>query len=438
MSNLCFISKVLEKVIAQQLNEHLVLNNLQEPFQSAYRSGHSTETALLRIQNDIVKAIGEQKVVLLTMIDLSAAFDTVNHECLLSTLQDLGIRDTALQWFRSYLTCRQQKININGTLSNSMDLTCGVPQGSVLGPILFTVYTWSLGRLIHQNGLQYHIYADDTSIYMSVKPGILDEGIKQIEQCVAMIQQWMCKFQLKMNDDKTEFMIISSKRLASKFTTQSLTIKDSAIEPSTSVRNLGVFLDHHASMEIHINNLCRGLYFQLKNIRALRKYLDQESLECIIHAFLTSKIDYCNSLLCGLPMSLTNRLQMIQNTAARILTGTPRFQHITPVLKSLHWLPVHRRIEYKVLLLVYKSVKDLAPSYLKELICPYVPSRRLRSSDQHLLHIPYTSSSLIQSRTFSVAGPHLWNSLPYDLRALSNIELFKSKLKTHLFKLTFN
>ena len=188
-----------------------------EPFQSAYRAGHCTESALLRIQNDIIKAVGEQKVVLLTMIDLSAAFNTVNQECLLSTLHDLGIRDTALEWFRSYLTTRQQKVIIKGNCSDSKDLTCGVPQGSVLGPILFTVYTWSLGRLIQQSKLQYHIYADDTSIYLSVKPGDLKKGIKQIEQCIALVQQWMCKFQLKMNNDKTEFMIISSKRTESKF-----------------------------------------------------------------------------------------------------------------------------------------------------------------------------------------------------------------------------
>ena len=438
VSNLSFISKILEKVVAQQLNEHLMLNNLQEPYQSAYRAGHSTETALLRIQNDIVKAVGEQKVVLLTMIDLSAAFDTVNHECLLSMLKDLGIRETALQWFRSYLTCRQQKINIKGTYSESKDLTCGVPQGSVLGPILFTVYTSSLGRLIRQEHLQYHIYADDTSIYLSVEPGNLNDGIKQIERCVALVQQWMCKFQLKMNNDKTEFMIISSKRLRDKITPSPLAIKDSLIVPSTSVRNLGVTLDHHAAMDFHVQNVCRGAYLQLKNIRALRNYLDRASLECVIHAFVTSRLDYCNSLLCGLPVSLVNRLQLIQNTAARILTGTPRYDHITPVLKSLHWLPILKRIEYKILLLVYKSVHHLAPSYLQELIIPYVPSRTLRSGDQHLLTVPYTTSAMIQSRAFSMAGPRFWNSLPYDIRTVPCIELFKSKLKTHLFKVTFN
>ena len=438
VSNLSFISKVLEKVVAQQLNEHLLLNNLQDTYQSAYRAGHSTETALLRIKNDIVKAVGERKVVLLTMIDLSAAFDTVNHERLLSTLNEFGVRDSALEWFQSYLTGRQQKVNIKGTHSDSKELTCGVPQGSVLGPILFTVYTASLGRLFRQEHLRYHIYADDTTFYLSIDPENLPDGIDQIERCMALIQQWMRKFHLKMNEDKTEFMIISSERLTNRFTPSSLTIGETFIEPSTSVRNLGVTLDHHITMDAYIQNLCRVAYFQLKNIGAVRKYLDRESLECVIHAFLTSKLDYCNSLLCGLPASLIDRLQLIQNTAARILTGTPRFDHITPVLQSLHWLPVQQRIMYKILLLVFKSVHHLAPSYLRELICPYIPSRKLRSSDQHLLKVPYAKSAFVQTRTFSVAGPRLWNSLPYDLRTVQCFERFKSKLKTHLFREAFD
>jgi hypothetical protein len=164
--------------------------------------GHSTETALLRIHNDIIGAIGERKVVLLVQLDLSAAFDTVNHECLVSILQELGVSDTALQWFRSYLQCRQQAIYIKGTRSDIRDLSCGVPQGSVLGPILFTIYTISLGRLLRDQCPDYHIYANDTSLYMCVKPNQLAEATAQLTSCVSLIHRWMNKHQLKMNDDK--------------------------------------------------------------------------------------------------------------------------------------------------------------------------------------------------------------------------------------------
>ena len=160
VSNLTFVSKIIEKVVASRLNHHLMVNNLQEPFQSAYRVNHSTETAMLRVQNDIIRAPGDNKVVLLVLIDLSAAFDTVNHERLLSTLHAIGITGKALAWFMSYLQNRSQTITISGKQSRSQQLECGVPQGSVLGPILFNVYTAALGLLLRQEKTNYSMYAE--------------------------------------------------------------------------------------------------------------------------------------------------------------------------------------------------------------------------------------------------------------------------------------
>ena len=434
VSNLIFLSKVLEKVVAAQLDDHLTRNGLHEPFQSAYRPGHSTETALVRVHNDIVRAIGKHKVVLFVMLDLSAAFDTVNHRCLLSILQELGVGGSVLHWFQSYLECRQQQINIHGTYSDTKELKCGVPQGSVLGPILFNIYTSSLGRLLRQHLPQYHLYADDSNLYLCRKLSQLASGTLQVGKCVSLIQSWMCQHQLKMNEDKTEYLVISSKQMATKIQPVPLVIGNHDITPSSSAKSLGVVLDSHVSMEAHISTICKSSYLQLQNISKLRKYLDRDSLECLVHAFITSKLDYCNSLLYGLPASQLNRLQRIQNTAARILTGTHRYEHIRPVLQELHWLPVDKRVEYKILLLVYKSLSNLAPGYLKELLVPHAPTRSLRSRDQQLLKVPFTSSALVQSRAFSVTGPRLWNALPCAIRSAANTESFKTKLKTHLFK----
>jgi hypothetical protein len=438
VSNLSFISKILEKVVASQLNQHLTRNDLHEPFQSAYRKAHSTETALLKVQNDVIRAVGERKIVLLVMLDLSAAFDTVDHECLLATLEHLGVCAVALQWFRSYLSIRSQMVSIKGTLSESRNLSCGVPQGSVLGPILFTLYTSALGRLLQQEVPQYHMYADDTSLYLSVKPTELEDAVEQMVSCISLVQNWMCSHQLKMNDDKTEYLIISSKHMEHKIAPAPLVIGNSEINPSQSARYLGVTIDRFVTMESHISNVCRSSYMQLKNIAKLRPFIDRSSMECIIHGFVTTRLDYCNSLLCGLPSTMLHRLQLIQNTAARILTGTPKFEHITPVLRTLHWLPVEQRIRYKILLTVFKALHKLAPRYIQDMIVPYIPSRNLRSLDLNLLVVPRTSSSLIQARAFSVAGPLMWNSLPPEMRGLDSINKFKSKLKTYLFTQTFN
>ena len=195
-----------------------------------------------------------------------------------------------------------------------------------------------------------------------------------------------------------------------------------------------MLLDKHASMEQYITATCKSAQYHLYNIGRIRKYLSKESTEQLIHAFITSKLDYCNALLCGLPTSQLNRLQRIQNIAARIASLTKSTAHITPVLYDLHWLPVAQRIKFKVLLLVFKCQHGLAPSYLSEFIIPYQQARTLRSSSQHLLQVPFTRKGFFGDRAFGVAGPRLWNELPLELRTVPNVTTFKSKLKTYLFK----
>ena len=310
-----------------------------------------------------------------------------------------------------------------------------MPQGSVLGLILFTIYTSSLGRLLRKHlGDSYHLYADDGQLWITFYQHALDNSIIQMEECVAAVQRWMSDHQLKMNNDKTEVLLIASKQVSQKIGQCSLQIGDHTITPSVTARNIGVVMDSQASMEAHITAVCKSCYMHIYNLNRIRRYLNYESLECMVHAFITSKLDYCNALYCGLPSSLMRRLQLIQNTTARILTRSNRQDSITPVLYALHWLPIEQCVKFKVLILVYKAVNNLAPPYLSELLQPYVPSRGLRSSDQTLLKVPFTTSSLIQTHAFCVAGPRLFNDLPCAIRSAPSLTIFKQKLKTYLFK----
>ena len=161
--------------------------------------------------------------------------------------------------------------------------------------------------------------------------------------------------------------------------------------------------------------------------------MDKHSLACIIHAFVTCRLDYGNALLCGYPESQIQKLQRVQNVAAHLISGRRKYDHITPVLKELHWLPVVKRIQFKVVTTVFKAMHDTAPAYLQELIVPYAPSRGLRSREHNLLCVPFTRSTVAGSRAFSIAGPKLWNALPQYLRDISDISTFKKQLKTHLF-----
>jgi hypothetical protein len=437
VSNLAFVSKVIEKAVAQQLNSHLQINALMEPMQSAYRAGHSTETALLSIQNDVLQALGEREAVLLVLLDLSAAFDTVDHALLLQTLARLGIRGSALDWFRSYLTGRSQVTRVGLEKSNPAPLSCGVPQGSVLGPILFTVYTASLGELLRQHHISYHLYADDSQLWIRCNPRNPHRAAQQMESCIASVQSWMATHFLKMNAEKTEFLVISSAKMSPKIPPLCVSVGNCELKPSSKARNLGVIINSHASMNDQISSVCRSSYLQLRCLRKIQRFVSREALEKLVHAFVTSKLDYCNALYIGIPRHQLQRLQRVQNCAARLLAGADRSDHITPILRDLHWLPVEQRVQFKITLLVYKAITGRAPKYLCDLIKVNVPKRTLRSNNDLQLFIPFTRSHLVKNSCFSFIGPYLFNCLPSHVKHSDTVDSFKRNLKTHLFSICF-
>ena len=181
-------------------------------------------------------------------------------------------------------------------------------------------------------------------------------------------------------------------------------------------------------------NVDRYGIFHFRSIGAIRKHLTDSSTTKLVHSLITTQLDYCNSLLYGLSDSKIQRLQKIQNIAARILTRSPKTCHITPVLKDLHWLPIKSRILFKLLLFMFKAYHQTTPTYITNLITPYNPIRSLRSSEQLLLEVPRTRLNSFGSRAFSVAGPREWNKLPIALRKVKTLNSFKTSLKTFLFK----
>ena len=435
VSNLPFLSKVLEKVVSNQLIKHIQENDLDDKFQSAYKKFHSTETALVRVHNDILRALDEHAGIFLTLLDLSAAFDTVDHNLLLLFLENtIGVKGNALKWIKSYLGGRYQCVSIDGFLSEPVQMMCGVPQGAVLGAYKFCIYTLPIGAIIRHHNINYSIYADDTQLYISFDFKDPKQSLDRLTACVRDIRSWMVENNLKINDDKTEFLVITSRHQNHRAPNVNLTVGNDVIKAAEGARNLGVYFDRCLTMENHITNVARSLNYQLREIRLIRHVLTDRAAEQLMHSLITSRLDYCNSLLSGLPATHLDKLQRCQNTAARIVACLPKREHITPSLKALHWLPVDSRITFKILLLTYRTLHHLAPKYLQELLCLKIPCHDTRSSSKQQLVIPRTNLKTIGDRAFSAVAPKLWNKLPKEIQNAPSITSFKSLLKTHLFK----
>ncbi|XP_048870189.1 uncharacterized protein LOC125742326 [Brienomyrus brachyistius] len=300
------------------------------------------------------------------------------------------------------------------------------------GPV--TVYPIPLGNIIRNHGIGFHCYADDTQLYISVNPDDISL-LSRLEDCLLDIQCWMAKNFLMLNTEKIEVLVIGPKAARNKF--HHLNVGNLPTQPNMVVRNLGVLVDSDLCFDAHIRSITRTAFYHLRNIAKLRKMLSLNDAEKLIHAFVSSRLDYCNALLSGCPSGSLHKLQMVQNAAARVLTNTKKFDHITPVLSSLHWLPVKSRIDYKILLLTYKALNGLTPEYLSELLTTYNPPRLLRSQAMGYLLVPRVERATAGCRAFSYKARQLWNGLPPDVRVSGSLSIFKSRLKTHLFSLAY-
>ncbi|KAK3555198.1 hypothetical protein QTP86_010480 [Hemibagrus guttatus] len=352
-------------------------NNLHDPNQSGFKAAHSTETALLAVTEKLHAARSTKLSSVLILLDLSAAFDTVNHKTLLSTLRSLGICGTAWELFASYLDGHSYQVTWKGLTSAPRRLSTGVPQGSVLGPLLFSLYTHSLSKVISSHGFSYHCYADDTQLIFSLPPSDTMASAR-ISACLVDISSWMTAHQLKLNPSKTELLAIPGDPTPAQ--DLALSLNNSMISPSATARNLGVTMDNQLSFSSHVTNVTRSCRFLLYNIRRIRPFLSTQATQVLVQSLVISRLDYCNSLLAGLPLNTIRPLQMIQNAAARLVFNLPKFSHTTPLLCSLHWLLVAAHIRFKTLMLAYKAKNGPAPSYLKALVTPRTAPRSLRST----------------------------------------------------------
>ena len=287
--------------------------------------------------------------------------------------------------------------------------------------------------MISRHNLNSLFYADDTQLYIAIDPTNQAPSPTALQTCIEDVMRWNTQNMLRSNAEKTEVILFTS-RFTKTPNIEKLFFDSTVIELTEKVRDLGVILDKNLTPTYHINETYRKATNAIRSIGRIRKYLTNKNLKLLVNALVISRLDYCNSILYGLPKRELDKLQRVQNTAARLITGTKQYDHIKPAFQKLHCLPVESRIIFKVILITFKILHGLSPAYLSSLLQEYHPPRSLRSSSKSLLTVPTMNSVTYGERAFSFCAPTVWNTLPDSLKNAASLSSFKSALKTFLFR----
>ena len=405
ISILSVLSKICDKVVCRQVSDHLIENNLLAPTQYAYRKSHSTEDALIDVTDWMVRRMDEGHVVAATSVDLSRAFDSVDHSLLLDKLSWYGIDSS---WFASYLCGRRQLVR-GGNLS--LSLTHGVPQGSLTGPILFSIFTNDLASFLPHGRLVS--YADDTTLLDSSPVNHLNNLKARQEETLKSVQSYFKSNSLKMNPTKTTLLLVGTCQSLKNTSSFSVTVSDHVLAPSTSVKMLGMVVDQKLSWEKHISYVvkkCNSILFSLYKIR---HHLTPECRETLVQAHVFPHIIYCLSVWGGAAACHLHRIQKLINFAARIVTGARKFDHISPILDNLGWLKIEDIVKQRDSVKVWKALNDKnTPKAVSSLFTrrSEVSNRKTRATSNGDLQIPPFQLSLARS-SFSYRAAQHWNSL---------------------------
>jgi hypothetical protein len=435
ISILCVLSKVLEKVVYNQLTEYLANRGVFESFQSGFRKMHSTTTALLKITEDIRVSMFKGDVTLMVFLDFSKAFDMVDHALLLKKLRELNMSEPVIKFFESYLAGRSHAIKDSlGQYSNWIKIEAGVPQGSVLGPLLFSLFSLDVAELF-KGRCKYHIYADDIQLYLTCKPHEINTAVGIMNEILRDVLIWSNKHGLRLNANKTQVLIVSRERQYSKIDFSSIdkiSVNDTLIPYSEVVENLGIFFDKHLSWNKQISYVHQKVYGVLKNLEKFRNVTPEYIRIRLVKSLIIPLFDYCDIVYCNITAAQIEKLQVLQNNVIRYIYDVKRGDALSPLYKRCEILKIVDRRNLHILMQTHKILYQNCPDYLSDFATTMYDvnlARRTRAHKMTLL-APFVSVE-VPENCFKVLCYRLWNGLKSNLCLNANINSVKKAMTEH-------
>ena len=424
------ISKVMERLVRRQLQSYILENNLLSCFQSAFRPNHSTEDVLVKSVDDWLSAMDNKCLNVCTFLDVRKAFDCVDHQILLTKLCRLGVERSSLNWFSSFLQGRYQRVSTKVHKSTWFPCMRGVPQGSVLGPLLFSLYINDLPDVVTTGSI--NIFADDTCLYTSGY--CISDTISSVNKNLDRVHAWFKDNKMELNLSKTKSMIIGCSRLRHRYIEGSsfrIMIYDQPVEIVSKYKYLGVIIDENLSWKDHIDYIASRVSQRLAILRCCREFLPQSSRVLFYKSCIRPVMEYSSVAWSNCCQTVLKRLASLEGYAARLITNSKPRTRTQPLLDELHLPRLKDRLDYFQAVLTYRCVHNLARGYMRNIFTfrSSLCSRVTRNSKSLLLPRPRTN---FMKRTFHYRGSQLWNNLPATIKTYTTLPSSKKNLKTLL------
>lgn len=419
------LEKLIEKLVHSQLISYITKHKLLFEYQSGFREKHSCETAINDVLYEWKDALNGSKSVIAVFLDFQRAFETIDPKLLISKLNKFGITDVEIEWFRSYLSDRRQVVKIGNVISNELNNRLGVPQGSILGPLVFICYINDLEKCLKY--CQLKMFADDTLIY------IISDNIsiatQQINSDLSVLFNKLCQNKLKLNKDKTKVVIVTNKNINKDDV--NIYIDGSKLQIENEIKYLGVILDSKLQFDENTDYLCKKLGMKMSVMSRLRHELNTEQKAMLYRSLIEPHFTYCASILYLAKQSDIDRLQIIQNKCMRNILRVDKYTNSQFMLNALNILSVNQLIIFRTLIFIFKIVHNLVPNYLSNKITyrNETNERILRNGNQINLIAAHKSCS--QNALF-FKGIKLYNSLPVNLRAENSQTKFEKYLRNYV------